>query len=90
MASSSCGAIPKRRLETAVSETFYMVMTGLAWNLKAWSGLLMPDRRRETEVVKMESRSFLQKILQVPAQIIKAGDKILFSFSNRRHVNDLF
>jgi hypothetical protein len=71
--------MPVNHLE---SNWAYMVMTALAWNLKAWFGLLMPDRSRGTEVVKMEFRSFLQKIMQVPAQIIKAGGKIIYRIMN--------
>ena len=32
----------------------YMVMTSLAWNLKASFGLLLPDARRAAELIKME------------------------------------
>ena len=32
----------------------YMVMAALAWNLKAWYGLLMPDKKTGREVVRME------------------------------------
>ena len=31
----------------------------LAWNLKAWFGILMCDRRRGDEVVAMDFRRFL-------------------------------
>jgi hypothetical protein len=55
-----------------------MVMTALAWNLKAWFGLLMPIKSRGAEVVKMEFRSFLQRIILIPAQIIKAGRKVIY------------
>jgi hypothetical protein len=56
----------------------YMVMTALAWNLKAWFGLLMPEKSRGAEVVKMEFRSFLQRIMLIPAQIIRAGRKVIY------------
>jgi hypothetical protein len=56
----------------------YMVMAALAWNLKAWFGLMMPHRERGLELVKREFRSFLSAILLVPAQIIRAGRKIIY------------
>lgn len=56
----------------------YMVMTALAWNLKAWFGLLMPEKSRGAEVVKMEFRSFLQRMILIPAQIIRAGRKVIY------------
>jgi hypothetical protein len=56
----------------------YMVMAALAWNLKAWYGLLMPDRERGQQIVKMEFRTFLQAIILLPVQIIRAGRKIIY------------
>jgi hypothetical protein len=56
----------------------YMVMAALAWNLKAWFGLMVPHRERGLELVKMEFRSFLAAVLLVPAQIIRTGRKIIY------------
>jgi Transposase DDE domain group 1 len=56
----------------------YMVMAALAWNLKAWFGLMVPNRERGLELVKMEFRSFLGAILLLPTQIIRAGRKIIY------------
>ena len=67
--------MPVHNLE---SNGAYMVMTALAWNLKAWFGLLMPEKSRGAQIVKMEFRSFLQKIILLPAQIIRAGRKIIY------------
>src|SRR5207244_1526094 len=41
----------------------YMVMAALAWNLKAWFGLMVPERERGLKLVKMEFRSFLAAVL---------------------------
>lgn len=69
----------------------YMVMTALAWNLKAWFGLLMPERSRGAEVVKMEFRSFLQRIILIPAQIVRAGRKVIYRvMSYNGWLKDLF
>ena len=56
----------------------YMVMAALAWNLKAWYGLMMPNRERGLELGKMEFRSFLAAVILLPAQIIRAGRKIIY------------
>lgn len=56
----------------------YMVMAALAWNLKAWFGLLMPEKSRGAEVVKMEFRGFLQRLILIPAQIIRTGRRIIY------------
>ncbi len=58
----------------------YMIIAALAWNIKAWYGLLMPDVTRGTQVLKMEFRSFLHKLILVPCQIIKSGRKIIYRF----------
>ena len=61
-----------------LSNWAYMVMTALAWNLKAWFGLLLPKRQRGAEIVRMEFRRFLHSLILVPAQIVRAGRRIIF------------
>ena len=56
----------------------YMVMTALAWNLKAWFALLMPERERGLELLKMEFRGFLQAVIQLPCQIVRTGRKLVY------------
>jgi hypothetical protein len=74
-----------------VSNWAYMVMTSLAWNLKAWFGLLMPDRERGLELMKMEFRRFLHSIVLLPAQIVRSGRKIIYRIlSYNSWVKDLF
>jgi hypothetical protein len=55
----------------------YMVMAALAWNVKAWYGLLMPNRERGLELVKMEFRRFLQAIILLPCQIVRTARKVI-------------
>ena len=61
-----------------MSNWAYMVMTSLAWNLKAWFGLLLPDRERGIDLVKMEFRRFLHAIVLVPTQIVRTGRRIIY------------
>ncbi len=56
----------------------YMVMTALAWNLKAWFALLVPERERGLELLKMEFRGFLQAVIQLPCQIVRTGRKLVY------------
>ncbi len=56
----------------------YMVMAALAWNLKAWFGMMVPNRERGQHLVKMEFRSFLGAVLLLPTQIIRTGRKIIY------------
>jgi hypothetical protein len=65
-------------VDDLVSNWAYMVMAALAWNLKAWYGLLVPDRERGLELVRMEFRGFLHAIMLLPVQIIRAGHRILY------------
>jgi Transposase DDE domain group 1 len=69
----------------------YMVMAALAWNLKAWFGLMVPNREHGLQLVKMEFRSFLAAVLLVPAQVIRAGRKIIYRIlSYNRWLKDFF
>lgn len=61
-----------------VSNWAYMVMAAIAWNAKAWYGLLMPQRERGLEVVKMEFRRFLHAIILLPCQIIRTARKVVY------------
>jgi hypothetical protein len=56
----------------------YMIMAAIAWNLKAWFGMLMPNRIRRAQVLKMEFRRFLQTFILIPCQIVLTGRKIVY------------
>jgi hypothetical protein len=61
-----------------LSNWAYMVMTALAWNLKAWYGLLMPNGERGLQIMKMEFRGFLNKIMLIPCQIVRTGRRVIY------------
>ena len=74
-----------------LSNWAYMVMTSLAWNLKAWFGLLLPDRAKGLALMGMEFRRFLHALILVPAQIVRSGRKIIYRImSYNSWVKDLF
>jgi hypothetical protein len=78
-------------VDDLVSNGAYMVMAALAWNLKAWFALLVPDRARGLELLKMEFRSFLQAIVLLPAQIVRTARRIVWRIlSYNRWLTDLF
>jgi hypothetical protein len=64
----------------------YMVIAALAWSLKVWFGLLIPvspQRRDEHEaerdaVVRMDFRTFLQRFVLIPAQIVRTGRRLVY------------
>ena len=71
---------------TLVSNGAYMVMASLAWTLKAWFALLLPEtgrwgeqyRAEKRTVLRMEFRSFQQAFIAMPCQILRAGRKIVY------------
>ena len=75
-------------VDTLLSNWAYMVMTALAWNLKAWFALTLPVSPRWEEqhqaqkwtLLRMEFRSFLNAVIRVPAQVVRTGRKIIVRF----------
>ncbi len=73
-------------LNTLEANGAYMVMASLAWTLKAWFALLLPssprhrerhDEERE-EVLRMDFRTFLLNFIEIPAQIIRTGRRLVY------------
>ena len=64
-----------------VSNWAYMVMASLAWSLKAWSALVLPERGRWAEKYRTEKRSLLRMefstfcvaMIQAPCRIVRTG-----------------
>ena len=56
----------------------YMVIAALAWNLKAWYGLLVQDTSKGDEIVRMEFKRFLLSFIQIPCQILKTGRRVIY------------
>ena len=78
-------------VDDLVSNGAYMVMAALAWNLKAWFALLVPERERGLELLRMEFRSFLQAIVLLPCQIVRTARQIIWRIlSYNRWLRDLF
>ena len=65
-------------VDDLVSNWAYMVMTALAWNLKAWFALSLPNGRRGAELIKMEFRRFLHAIILLPAQIVRSSRRVIY------------
>src|SRR5260370_8618480 len=61
-----------------LSNWAYMVIASLAWNLKAWYGLLTPDKAKGAEIVRMEFKRFLLSFVQLPCQIVNSGRRVLY------------
>lgn len=73
-------------VNTLLANWAFMVMSALAWSLKVWVGLLLPvsprwRERHEAErqqIIRMDFRTFLDAFINVPAQIVRTGRRIIF------------
>lgn len=73
-------------VDNLVSNWAYMVMASLAWTLKAWFALLLPETGRWTDkhksekqsVLRMEFKRFLNAFMLVPCQVIRQARRIVY------------
>jgi DDE family transposase len=74
-------------VDNLVSNWAYMVMTALAWNLKAWLALQLPEQpgrwaeRHHAEkqtVLTMEFKTFVNTFLRLPCQIIRTSRTLVY------------
>ena len=72
---------------TLESNWAYMVMTALAWNLKAWWALALPEpagrwrsQRREDKawVLGLEFKAFVQAFVRLPCQVLRRGRQLVY------------
>jgi hypothetical protein len=77
----------KAPVNTLESNGAYMVMTALAWNLKAWWALTLPvapgrwqDRHRKEQewVLRLEFKTFVQAFVRLPCQIVRTGRQLVY------------
>jgi len=63
-----------------------MVMTSLAWNLKAWAALSLPETGRWAEKHRAEKRwllgiefkTFINALVAIPCHIVKQARRIVY------------
>ncbi len=73
-------------VDSLLSNWAYMVMTSLAWNLKAWFGLSLPEggrwaekhRQEKRYVLSMEFKRFANSFLMLPCQIVKTSRQLVY------------
>jgi len=66
----------------------YMVMASLAWSLKAWAALMLPvvgrwrdkHTREKDTLLRMEFRTFRAAFIDLPAQIVQTGRRLVYRF----------
>jgi hypothetical protein len=81
-----CRAL-KAPVDNLESNWAYMVMTALAWDLKAWWALMLPEgvgghresyRADKLWVLGLEFRTFLNVFVELPCQIVRTGRRLLY------------
>jgi hypothetical protein len=73
-------------VDTLLSNWAHMVMTALAWTLKAWFALRLPETGRwaarytaeKAAVLRMEFKAFLHAFMLVPVQVVRTSRRIVF------------
>jgi len=73
-------------VDTLRSNGAYLIMAALAWSLKAWFALLLPETGRwaaryaadKRAVLRMEFRAFLNGFMRVPVQPVRTSRRTIF------------
>jgi Transposase DDE domain group 1 len=73
-------------VDTLLSNWAYMVMAALAWTLKAWFALRLPDTGRwanrhaadKAAVLRMEFKAFLHAFMRIPVQVVRTSRRLVF------------
>jgi hypothetical protein len=73
-------------VDTLLSNWAYMVMAALAWTLKAWFALRLPETgrwatRHTTEkaaVLRMEFKAFRHAFILIPVQVVRTSRRLVF------------
>jgi hypothetical protein len=86
-------------LDNLVSNWAYMVIASLAWNLKVWSGLMIKpsgrvEQKAEQEslkrkIISMDFSTFRDRVMMVPAQIIRRSRSLVYRLLSYRPSVDL-
>ena len=64
--------------DSLLSNWALMTIASLAWDLKAWYGLLLSYRALGLSVVRMEFKRFLNTFIRIPCLIIRTGRRICY------------
>jgi hypothetical protein len=73
-------------VDDLVSNWAYMVMASLAWSLKAWAALWLPEagrwsQRHQAEkrsLLRMEFSTFCVAMIQIPCQVVRTSRRIVY------------
>jgi len=65
-------------VNTLESNGAYLVIVSLAWSLKAWLALLQPRASDRQALLTMEFKKFLQEVVLLPCQVVRAGRRLVY------------
>ena len=73
-------------LDNLESNWAYMVIASLAWNLKAWAALLLPEsprwrekhQREKHTLLRMDFATFRNAMINIPAQIVRTSGRLVY------------
>ena len=73
-------------VDTLLSNWAYLVMAALAWTLKAWFALRLPETGRwaaryaaeKRTVLRMEFKTFLHAFMLIPVQVVRTSRRFIF------------
>ena len=74
-------------VDTLLSNGAYMVMAALAWTLKAWFALRLPETMgrwaarhaaEKAAVLRMEFKAFLHAFILIPVQVVRTSRRLVF------------
>ena len=85
-------------VDNLYSNWAYMLISSLAWTLKAWLALSLPEtggekeqrRQEKFRLLKMEFRTFVTAIIRIPCQIVKTGRQRIFRLLNGNDMQPTF
>jgi hypothetical protein len=85
-------------VDDLVGNWAYMVMASLAWTLKAWYALSLPEKGRwhkkhkaqKQKVLRMEFKKFRNFFIMFPCQIVKTGRKLVYRLLGWNEYLDVF
>jgi Transposase DDE domain group 1 len=73
-------------VDDLVSNWAYMVMASLAWALKVWAALMLPEEPRHAEahgeekqeLLRMEFATFRAAMIEMPCQLVRTGGRLIY------------
>lgn len=77
-------------VDNLISNWAYMVMTSLAWTLKAWAALWLPVQPRhqarhkeeQHKLLRMEFKTFVNVFVKIPCQIVRQSRRTIYRVLN--------